>query len=263
MKLLGTIVAMLFLFVSSAHDSLAHFGMVIPSEVTVMENERANIELNLKFWHPFENRGMDLAKPAAFDVYFDGESQSLLSSLKEGKEQGKTVWSTPYKITRPGLYAFVMQPQPYWEPEEDCFIVHYTKAYVDAFGDVEGWSEPLGLKAEIVPLSRPSALYAGNVFQGQVLFNGKPVSGAEVEIEWYPGVEMTGQAPNATMVTQTVRADNQGIFTYAAPNSGWWGFAALLEGDYKLKQGDEDKDVEVGAVLCIYFHKMQYAKVLK
>ena len=29
------------------------------------------------------------------------------------------------------------------------------------------------------------------------------------------------------MVTQTIKADPNGIFTYAAPKAGWWGFAAL------------------------------------
>jgi len=55
---------------------------------------------------------------------------------------------------RPGVYAFFMEPNPYWEPAEDCFIVHYTKTVVTAFGDDEGWDEEIGLKTEIVPLSK-------------------------------------------------------------------------------------------------------------
>ena len=34
---------------------------------------------------------------------------------------------------------FYMEPKPYWEPAEDCFIIHYTKTVVTAFGDDEGW----------------------------------------------------------------------------------------------------------------------------
>jgi len=37
---------------------------------------------------------------------------------------------------------------------------------VTAFGDDEGWDEEIGLKTEIVPLSKPFGLYAGNIFQG-------------------------------------------------------------------------------------------------
>jgi len=36
----------------------------------------------------------------------------------------------------------------------------------------EGWDQPLGLKAEILPLTRPYGLWAGNTFCGKALFNG-------------------------------------------------------------------------------------------
>jgi cobalt/nickel transport protein len=149
-----------------------------------------------------------------------------------------------------------MEPQPYFEPEEDKFIIHYSKAYVDAYGDDSGWNAPIeGLKTEIVPLARPGALYAGNAFVGQVLLDGKPAPNVEVEVEWYPGPGLAGQAPSGSAVTQTVAADETGRFVYAAPKAGWWGFAALSEADYKLKFDGQDKDVELGAVLWLYFHE--------
>ncbi len=229
--------------------------MVIPSKSTVMTAKDAGIHLSLKFWHPFENVGMNLEKPSSFQVFHDGKADDLLPSLREGKEQGMRVWQGDYAVKQPGLYAFVMEPTPYFEKEEDCFIVHLTKVYVDAFGDDEGWAAPLGLKTEIVPLSRPGALYAGNVFQGRVLTNGKPVPGAEVEVEWYPGPNLRGVAPSPSMVTQAVKADENGVFAFAAPQAGWWGFAALQEADYTLAHEGKEKKVELGAVLWLEFHK--------
>jgi len=249
-----------FLFAGVAQ---AHFGMVIPSVSTVMEAKDQKVRLSLKFWHPFENSGMDLEKPVSFEVFHNGKAEEILDVLTEGKEQGKKVWNGEYLVQRPGLYTFAMEPRPYFEKEEDCFIIHYTKVYVDAFGDDEGWDEPLGLKTEIVPLARPGALYAGNVFQGRVLMDGKAVPGAEVEVEWYPGANLRGVAPYASMVTQTVKADDAGVFTYAAPVSGWWGFAALQTSDKKMSFEGEDKDVELGAVLWVRFHAMQPATLLK
>jgi cobalt/nickel transport protein len=241
----------------------AHFGMVIPSASTVMEAKQAAITLSLKFWHPFENEGMNLEKPLSFRVFTNGAATDLLPSLKESTEQGLRIWTGSFSLTRPGLYAFAMEPQPYFEKEEDCFIIHHTKAYVDAFGDDEGWAEPLGLKAEIVPLVRPGALYAGNVFQGRVLMDGKPQPGLDVEVEWYPGPGKKGVAPYASMVTQTVRTDDAGIFSYAAPRDGWWGFAALRTADEKMAHAGEDKDMEIGAVLWVRFHAMPPAENLK
>ena len=57
------------------------------------------------------------------------------------------------------------------------------------------------------------------------------------------------EAPNDYFVTQVVKTDAQGIFAFTAPWAGWWGFAALTDADYKLKEAGAEKDVELGAVL--------------
>jgi cobalt/nickel transport protein len=59
------------------------------------------------------------------------------------------------------------------------------------------------------------------------------------------------------MITQTVKADKNGVFTYAAPKAGWWGFAALNLADFKLKHNGKDKEVELGAVIWVKFHDWQ------
>ena len=83
--------------------------------------------------------------------------------------------------------------------------------------------------------------------------DGKPVAYADVEVEYY-NRDKTAHAPTDYMVTQTVKADGNGIFTYSAPVSGWWGFAALNTADYTIKHDGKDKDVEMGAVIWVYFH---------
>jgi cobalt/nickel transport protein len=102
-------------------------------------------------------------------------------------------------------------------------------------------------------LTKPFGLYEGNVFQGIVKFDGQPVPFAEVEVEFY-NREKTAQAPTEYMITQTIKADQNGVFTYAAPHFGWWGFAALNEADYRLKtDSGQEKGVELGAVLWVHF----------
>ena len=230
----------------------AHFGMIIPSDEMVMKGDSRDVSLQLMFWHPFEGMGMDLVKPAEFGVVVNGQKEDLLQTLNPLKVEGRETWKTSYRIKRPGIYVFYLVPQPYWEPAEDCYIVHYTKTVVAAYGDDEGWDEPIGLKTEIVPLSKPFGLYAGNVFQGVVLLKGKPVPGAEVEVEFF-NVEGKYSAPTDYMVTQTIKADPNGVFTYAAPKPGWWGFAALSTDDRQIK----GKDVEIGAVIWVNFHEMK------
>jgi cobalt/nickel transport protein len=57
------------------------------------------------------------------------------------------------------------------------------------------------------------------------------------------------------MITQVVKADEKGIFSYTPPAEGWWGFAALNTSDKKIKHNGIDKDLELGAVLWVEFFK--------
>lgn len=239
-----------------ANVSWAHFGMLIPSDTMVMQDDTRTINLMLSFSHPFEMVGMQLAKPKAFKVYAGGKEQDLLGLLKPSRIMGHNGWKAAFPVKRPGVYVFYMEPQPYWEPAEDAFIVHHTKTVVTAFGDDDDWDTEIGLPTEIVPLSKPFGLYAGNVFQGIVKLDGKAVPFAEVEVEYY-NRDQKYSAPTAYMITQTIKADANGVFTYAAPVAGWWGFAALNPASFKLKHNGQEKDVELGAVIWVKFHDWQ------
>jgi cobalt/nickel transport protein len=230
----------------------AHFGMLIPSDSMVMANDSKTLRVTASFSHPFEMAGMTLERPVRFGVMVGGKDTILLDTMTETKVMEQQAWAAEYKITRPGVYTFYLEPKPYWEPAEDIFIVHYTKTIVAALGDEEGWDEPLGMKTEIIPLTRPFGLYEGNAFQGLVLVDGKPVPHAQVEIEHY-NVSKKASAPSDYMITQVVKADGNGVFTYAAPKAGWWGFSALSTSDTKLKHNGEEKEVEIGAVLWVEF----------
>lgn len=256
-KCLALPVAVLVFMVSG--PVLAHFGMLIPSKATVSKADPKTVDLQVSFSHPFEMVGMDMAKPKAFGVLAGGSKEDLLGTLKPAQVMGKAAWSSQYALKKPGVYAFYVEPEPYWEPAEDSFISHYTKVVVPAFGEEEGWDKEVGQKIEIVPLTRPFGLYAGNVFQGTVKVDGKPSSYAEVEIEFY-NKDGKAEAPTEYMVTQSVKADRNGVFTYAVPKAGWWGFAALTTADFKLKKDGKEKAVEIGGVIWVYFQDWQMKK---
>jgi len=77
----------------------------------------------------------------------------------------------------------------------------------------------------------------------------------EVEVETY---DPDGRIhpPSDTMITQVIKGDSNGVFTYAMPKAGWWGFAALMDGDTPMKHDGEDKDVEIGALIWIKAYDM-------
>jgi cobalt/nickel transport protein len=227
----------------------AHYGMLIPDH-SMPSEEVKEVNILLSFSHPFEGQGMDLARPRMAAVSRDGQQATL--ELKEAQVMGRAAFAARLALERPGAHILVMEPQPYWEPAEDAYIIHYTKTVVPVWNDDEGWDQPAGLLTEIIPLSRPFGLYAGNVFQGQVLLEGKPVPFSEVEVEFYDR-ERKYDAPSELMITQTVKADANGVFTYAAPWAGWWGFAALNEAPFTLPYEGQPKEVELGAVIWVEF----------
>ena len=244
------------LIMLSVSTSYAHFGVIIPSDDIVSKGDSKKISLQVKFIHPFEGQYMQMDRPGAFGVVVNGRKYDLLPALKKKMVGGFSTWEAVYRIQGPGDHVFFVEPAPYWEPAEETFIIHYTKVIVDAFDMEKGWDTEVGLKTEIVPLTRPYGLWAGNLFQGIVKVDGRPVPYAEVEVEYYnEGGRI--KAPAAPYITQVIRADENGVFTYAMPRAGWWGFAALSTADFRLKHGGKEYPVEIGAVIWVRTREMK------
>lgn len=236
----------LALAASSAH---AHFQQIIPSVDVAEPGDVVNIEL--VFTHPMEGGPvMEMKKPRRFGALIEGKFIDLSASLKAGKRQDRTIWTSAWTPTQPGVGIFYVEPEPYWEPTEGKHIVHHAKVVVDAGATGRDWDTMVGAPVEIEPLVRPTGLWAGNLFQGIVRKDGKPVPFAEIEVEFLN--DGTVEPPNDAFITQVIKADGNGVFTYAMPRAGWWGFAALLEGDSTMKSpSGEDVPVELGALMWV------------
>jgi len=229
----------------------AHFQMLLPSTEAVSADDAKDIAVDIIFGHPMEGENMNMAKPARFGVMVRGKKQDLLNTLKPVKAKGRSAFRTTYGIKRPGDHVFYLEPAPYWEPAEGCMIIHYTKVVVSAMGLEEGWDEEVGLPVEIVPLVRPYGIWTGNLFRGIVKKDGKAVPFAEMEVEYLnEGGEV--KPPKDCFITQIIKADANGVFSYAMPKAGWWGFAALCESEKKMKNPKgELVPVELGGLIWV------------
>lgn len=231
-----------------ALPAAAHFQEIIPSDDVLPEGGKVTVDM--VFTHPME-RGpvMEMKKPARVGVAGAGGVTDLLPAIEPETVDGKTAWRFDNDIAEPGAEVFFVEPQPYWEPAERKFIVHYAKVVVDGFASGEGWDRLVGLPVEIAPLARPTGLWTGNLFRGVVLADGKPVPGAEIEVEWVNDGSLT--PPNDAFVTQVIKADAAGTFAYALPRAGWWGFAALIDGPQAKAPDGGDAGTELGALIWV------------
>lgn len=161
-----------------------------------------------------------------------------------------------------GDHLFVLTPAPYFESNEGAYIQQLTKVMVNVAGMPTDWDSELGLKAEIVPLTKPYAIWENSNFSGIVMSEGKPVPFAEIEIEYLNADididnNKTGplkyKAPQDSFVTLIIKADQNGVFNFAIPKAGWWGFAALGIGpDDTFK----DKEMSQDAVIWVQAKEM-------
>ncbi len=238
MKKLCVLLLPLFLY--------AHFGVILPSNSIVTDSKDSKITLTYSFMHPFAQTYMKAEKPEMIGVFANGNTKDITKYFSKKGES----WIGEYKLSEPSVFQFFVKPQPYFEPSEGKFIKHLSKTIVDGFEAGEGWDEPIGLKAEIIPLTRPYGLYEGNVFSAKVIFNGKPASGVSVEVELYN--DKNYHSKSEFHGTQVVKTDANGVFHFAFPVGGWWGFSALLEDDKKLSHKGKMYPVELGAVMWLY-----------
>ena len=255
----GAGAAGMLLAASLASLGWAHFQVLMPTTEFVTAEGAKSVRLDLLFTHPMEQGPvMEMSAPRQFGMLAHGKKTDLKDSLQAKKVDGKTAYSTPPITPKtPGDYIFYIEPAPYWEPSEEKMIVHYTKVVVNAYGEEEGWDAMVGFPVEIEPLVRPYGLWSGNCFRGVVRRNGQAVPFAEIEVEfWNEGNGV--QIPADPFVTQVIKADANGVFCYAMPRAGWWAFAALVEGDEKMKSPEgKEVEVELGGLIWVRCHDMK------
>lgn len=242
----------------------AHFQLVYTPEVQL--EDPATVPVKLVFWHPMENgHVMDMGKPEQIYYVFKGEKVDLSKSLKpmtfKGKDNSAKAYEADVQIRRNGDYIFVLQPAPYYEKSEDVYIQQITKSYLNKGEMPDAWMKPVGLPTEILPFNKPTNVLVGSTFTGQVLNQGKPAAGVEIEVEYMaappdvktnrPSSDQAAGVKGGAIVAVT---DANGMFTFGIPKEGFWGFAALGSGPAKEYKG---KELSQDAVIWIRADKME------
>ena len=240
------------LFMCLSGRAEAQFSMLIPSSSTVMEDKESSLKLDVFLRLSHGDAGPGYAAAQVPDHYQGREG---------GRSQGDAQSRLPSSGIRPGGLSMrsnspACTSLPWSLPPISIPRKTASSSTIPRLSwlllATKGWDVPLGLKMEIIPLTRPFANYSGNIFQGRVLLDGKPVPGAEVEVEYY-NRDDAYTIPNVYFMTQVIKTDENGVFTYCAPWPGWWGFAALKTDRKKMEHQGALKDVELGAVIWMEF----------
>jgi nickel transport protein len=227
----------------------AHFLLEYTTDTMI--EQPGDVPVKLIFWHPMDNgHVMDMDLPQEFYMVHKGEKTDLKGTLEPvqftGGENSGAAFKGSVPVKRAGDYVLVTVPTPYYEESEDIYIQQITKAFLNRNELPTDWMEPVGLPTEILPLNKPYNILAGSTFTGQVLAEGQPVAGAEIEIEYMAAVPDMESAASTTPVVSPMPggaivaiSDANGYFSFGVPKAGYWGFAALGSGPATEHEGKE------------------------
>jgi cobalt/nickel transport protein len=226
------------------------------------------ITFKMPFTHPAASgHVMAVDKPQAFYMIKKDKQTNLLDTITDIEWESAVdkghAYQADAKLRGLGDYVYILKPAPYFEKEEDIYIQQITKTIINVGNLPTDWNKDFGLSAEIVPLTKPYAIYEGGLFSGVVKSRGQAVPFAAVEVEFMNYVpdmdnnrfskEPIMTPPSEIFVTQTIYADANGTFHFSLLKAGQWGFAALGIGEEKTYQG---KTLSQDAVIWVQATKL-------
>ena len=210
----------------------AHFLTMFPEQQVIDKGDSKNLHFPVYFTHPMSmGPTMDIVRPTV-GVVMNDKQTDLTDSLIAKPYGTAAGWALNYPLRRPGTYTFFANQQPYIDETENVAISQSAKVIVDAFAAGGDWQVQLNTPVEIMPLTRPYALWTNSVFTGKVLVNGQSLAGVDIEVEYYnkQGIPV----PSDAYLTQQAVTNAAGEFTVSLPKEGWWGIAALVEDEQPI-----------------------------
>ena len=228
--------AFVVVLLAAVSPALAHFNIILPDDYGAwLATKGDTVPYRFIWGHGYEHVWFDAAKPVAlFAVSPSGGKADLLSELRPIKvrgadEQDYGAYSFDLEATERGDYVVAMKAALIWDEGEEVFLQDYAKSILHVQTKL-GWDRALGLKFEIVPLTRPYGLQVGGVIQMQLLYDGEPLPGCEVEFEkLQPDIPDESDLPGEEFITFEAKGDPNGIVTFGLHEEGWFAITAVRE----------------------------------
>ncbi len=168
---------------------------------------------------------------------FDGMSKdATVGATKDG-----LTTKLKFKAKRLGDTWIVAHVPMQWSTH-DLGWTETTIRTIVHHGIFRGWKDPLGLPFEMIPLTRPYGIHAGEAFRVQLMVDGKPLANGDVWAEKYQVPALKKPLPPDALVTRMVQADSVGTASITLNSPGWWVLFATHD------KGELEKDGKSGTV---------------
>lgn len=257
--------------IALAGYALGHVQLMVPDNDTMGSQKGPLRRIDIRFVEHASLNGplLPMGKPIRYGVLVNGKDYDLKNTLKAVKEDNKARYISTFRIKEAGAHVMYLQPAPYWEPAEEVLVTHYTKVIFNSCGagieteshlgweNWEGWDQMVGFPVEIEPLVNCTSLWTGSIFRGVVYSKNKPAPFTRVEVEYY-NEKQDVKLPNKSYVTQIIKTDAHGQFSFVLLKEGWWAFTAIPEST-EVAENPDGKEVsaEIGGVLIVRANDMK------
>ncbi len=161
---------------------------------------------------------------SAAAVQPDGSSQRLPVALGDDSYTARFVPTTPgCHVLGAALQVGIIDDEFHGIPA-NTRIVMYGKSVIRAGAGSEGYANPLGFELEIVPVTDPAKLRAGEVVTVKLLLRGKPIGGREVV------VALGTAGPKGPFDDPRVQSSQWSLEAHADPRTGEASFPLIVGG---------------------------------
>ncbi|MEE9367480.1 MAG: DUF4198 domain-containing protein [Pontiella sp.] len=258
-----TVISMISLTITGI--TWGHVQLMVPNNDTMDGQKGAVREMDIRFLEHASKNGplLPMGKPKEYGVLVNSKKYDLKHTLKAVKKNDKIRYTSTFKMKEAGAHVMYLEPASYWEATEQVMVTHYTKVIFNSCGagieteshlgweNWEGWHQMVGFPVEIEPLLNCTALWTGSVFRGVLYFKNKPAAFSRIEVEYYNENHDVKQ-PNNSYITQIIKTDAHGQFSFILLKEGWWAFTAIPESSEVTENPDgKDVGVEMGGVLIV------------
>lgn len=216
------------------------------------------VDLLIALMDPYEYLSEDMDRPQFLAVLYydptrkDAEPQliNLLGDMEEIRYNGKKAWGVNVAVDRPGLYQFVLEAKPWWNPNKKAYLHQQAKVLLPVQSGADGWSATFGQSFEILPLTRPFGMVAPALFSARILLDGKAMANLPI----FMGKLNTAQskAANQWQTIMETRSNGDGQFSFLLNEPGWWYCEANTSGAPLKGPDGTMSEVERSTVLWVY-----------
>lgn len=191
-----------------------------------------------------------IRRPPAGENNEKSERQDILSDVEEIRYLDKKAWGANVSVKKPGLYQLILESKPWWDEDNDVFRQDLAKVTLPSGEHPAAWNEPAGQLLEIIPLSRPYAIFPPAVFNGVVLVDGKPGENILVRL----GRINTGKtkAADESREARETKTDAGGGFSFILTEPGWHYARATIVADPLKGPDGQPKPLRYSSVFWFY-----------